>query len=178
MGACWSNSSAAVADPAFFFFWQGIRRGASWAAPGATATSANRLPLLSLPEMSGVDAHRPAAGQVYWLLLHPPPSCLSPHRLAHQQLLERWVPLLLSPICCSVVLLPAHESAPNLPLLLSSFAALGRNAAADVRPGWYVVPAAVAHNTELFVVVSRTYFRAGSVCPENLAQMPRVCHIE
>jgi hypothetical protein len=57
----------------------------------------------------------------------------------------------LSPIFCSVVLLPAHESAPNLPLLLSSFAALGRNAAADVRPGWYVVPAAVAHNTELFV---------------------------
>jgi hypothetical protein len=24
--------------------------------------------------------------------------------------------------------------------------------------------------------VSRTYFRAGSVCPENLAQMPLVCH--
>ena len=58
--ACCSIAFAAAANPASFSFWERIR-GAS--ATVASATSANRLPCLSAPVMSRVDARRPAAGE-------------------------------------------------------------------------------------------------------------------
>ena len=58
--ACCSIAFAAAANPASFSFWDRIR-GAFGAA--ASATSANYLPSLSAPAMSGVGARRPAAGE-------------------------------------------------------------------------------------------------------------------
>ena len=49
-------------NPASFSFWDRIR-GASGAATVASATSANYLPSLSAPAMSGVGARRRAAGK-------------------------------------------------------------------------------------------------------------------
>jgi hypothetical protein len=63
MRACCSVAfAAAAANPASFSFWDRIR-GAFGAATVASATSANYLPSLSAPAMSGVGARRRAAGK-------------------------------------------------------------------------------------------------------------------
>jgi uncharacterized integral membrane protein len=82
--------------------------------------------------------------------------------------------------CCSVVLLPAHESAAPRTRGSSSQASL---LLGEMQRQVFVLVGMLFLLLLLIMQnfsysVSRTYFRAGSVCPENLAQMPRVCHFE